>query len=42
MNQPVLEFKNVTWTYEDMDYPALRDVSFTVDRGELVGIIGRQ
>ena len=19
MNQPVLEFKNVTWTYEDMD-----------------------
>ena len=32
MNQPVLEFKNVTWTYEDMDHPALRDVSFTVDR----------
>ena len=31
MNQPVLEFKNVTWTYEDMDHPALRDVSFTVD-----------
>ena len=40
MNQPVLEFKNVTWTYEDMDHPALRDVSFTVDRGELVCIVG--
>ena len=40
MNQPVLEFKNVTWTYEDMDHPALRDVSFTVNQGELVGIVG--
>ena len=40
MNQPVLEFKNVTWTYEDMEHPALRNVNLTVNRGELVGIVG--
>lgn len=40
MSDTVLEFKNVTWQYEDAEIPALRDVSFSVHKGEFVGIIG--
>ncbi|MHB1178999.1 MAG: ABC transporter ATP-binding protein [Daejeonella sp.] len=36
-----IEFKNVSFTYPDTGIKALRDVSFTVNTGELLAIIGR-
>lgn len=36
-----IEFKNVTFNYPDTDMPALNDVSFTIEPGEKVAIIGR-
>ncbi len=36
-----IEFRNVTFRYPDADYDALSDVSFCVDAGESVGIIGK-
>jgi ATP-binding cassette subfamily C protein LapB len=36
-----IEFKNVTFTYPDADTPALEDVSFVINAGEKVAIIGR-
>jgi len=36
-----IEFKNVTFTYPDSEIPALKNVSFTIEPGEKVGIIGR-
>jgi len=36
-----IEFKNVTFTYPEADIPALDDVSFTIEAGEKVAIIGR-
>ena len=38
-NAPAVEFKNVTLRYSEAD-PALTDMSFTIGRGETVGIIG--
>ena len=35
-----VEFKNVTFAYEGSDEPALTDISFSVKKGETVGIIG--
>lgn len=40
MRETVLEFQNITWQYTDTDKPALHDVSFSVGKGELIGIIG--
>jgi ATP-binding cassette, subfamily B, bacterial len=38
--QEGIEFRNVTYAYEGKDEPALRDVSFTIERGETVAIVG--
>lgn len=37
----VIEFKNVSFTYEDSGTEALKNVSFHVNRGEKLGIIGK-
>ena len=36
-----IEFKNLTFTYPGTDYEVLRDVSFKINAGENVGIIGK-
>lgn len=36
-----IEFKNVTFNYPDQEMPALDDVSFVIEAGEKVGIIGK-
>lgn len=39
--QGTIEFRNLTFRYPDGDYDALADVSFTVNAGECVGIVGK-
>lgn len=36
-----IEFKNLTFRYPDADYDALSDVTFTVQAGQSVGIVGK-
>lgn len=36
-----IEFRNLTFRYPDGDLDALRNVSFTIDAGESVGIVGK-
>lgn len=36
-----IEFKNVTFTYEDTNITALNNISFKVNRGETLAIIGK-
>lgn len=36
-----IEFKNVTFTYEDTNITALRNISFKVEKGETLAIIGK-
>lgn len=36
-----IEFRNLTFTYPSADCAALQDVSFTINKGESVGIIGK-
>ena len=36
-----IEFKNLTFKYPDADYNALEKVSFTINAGENIGIIGK-
>lgn len=36
-----IEFKNVTFTYGDTNIVALRNISFTIDQGETVAILGK-
>ncbi len=36
-----IEFKNLTFSYPDSDYNALHNVSFKINAGENVGIIGK-
>src|SRR5205085_7322028 len=38
--QQGIEFRNVTYTYEGKAAPALKDVSFTIQPGETVAIVG--
>jgi len=35
-----VEFKNVSFTYEGSDYPALDKISFRVEQGETVALVG--
>ena len=36
-----VEFKNVSFTYEDTEITALKNVSFTIEAGETVAILGK-
>lgn len=36
-----IEFKNVTFTYDDTNIEALKDVSFKVNKGETLAILGK-
>lgn len=36
-----IEFKNLTFRYPDADYDALENVSFKINAGENIGVIGR-
>lgn len=36
-----IEFKNVTFTYEDTNITALKNISFTINAGETVAILGK-
>ncbi len=36
-----IEFKNLSFTYPDGDYDVLKDVSFKINAGENVGIVGK-
>jgi ATP-binding cassette subfamily B protein len=36
-----IEFKNVSYTYENSGITALKDISFTLKKGETLGVIGR-
>ncbi|GGW27057.1 ABC transporter ATP-binding protein [Arenibacter certesii] len=36
-----IEFKNVTFTYEDTNIVALKNISFTINKGETVAILGK-
>ena len=36
-----IEFRHLTFRYPDGDYEALSDVSFTINQGESVGIVGK-
>ena len=38
--QQGIEFRNVTYTYEGKDEPALKDVSFSIEPGATVAIVG--
>lgn len=40
VNAPVVEFRNVTFSYPGTRTPALRDVSFAVEQGEKVAFAG--
>jgi len=40
MIQPVVEFRNVSFTYEGAERPALRGISLKIWPGEIVGICG--
>src|SRR4051794_41455888 len=41
MSAPLLELEDVTYTYSGATAPSLRDVSLTVEEGELVVLAGR-
>ena len=36
-----IEFKHLTFTYPDAKKPVLKDINFTINAGETVGILGR-
>ncbi len=38
--QEGIEFRHVTYAYEGKEEPALKDISFTINRGETVAIVG--
>ncbi|MBI4731653.1 MAG: ATP-binding cassette domain-containing protein [Chloroflexi bacterium] len=38
--EPIIQFNSVTYSYPRTDVPAIRDISFEVDAGEFVALIG--
>ncbi|KUP23403.1 ATP-binding cassette domain-containing protein [Paenibacillus sp. DMB5] len=40
MDKPLLELSNVSFTYPGADQPVLQEVSFTLQRGDFVAVIG--
>ncbi len=36
-----IEFKNVSFTYEDTNIEALKNISFSINKGETLGILGK-
>ena len=36
-----IEFKNLTFQYPDGEFPVLKDISFTIEPGESVGLVGK-
>lgn len=36
-----IEFKNLTFAYPDANEPVLKNISFTIEKGETIGILGR-
>ncbi len=40
MDQPIISFEHVTFQYEGADVPVLNDVSFSVEAGEVVLLLG--
>ena len=42
MNEPVLEARHISKTYHDhIDFPVLRDINFTIGKGEFVSVMGK-
>lgn len=41
MSNSIIEFCNFSWKYTDTDFQALNDVSFQINKGEFVGIMGQ-
>jgi energy-coupling factor transporter ATP-binding protein EcfA2 len=41
MSNSIIEFCNFSWKYTDTDFQALKDVSFQINKGEFVGIMGQ-
>lgn len=42
MSYPVLEAQHISKTFHDhIDFPALKDISFKVDRGEFLAVMGK-
>ncbi len=39
-NSPIIEFKNVTFTYAGSKEPCLTNIDFKLNKGEMLGIIG--
>ena len=39
-DRPVVDVRGLTFTYPGADEPALRDVSFSIGEGEVVGVLG--
>ena len=40
MTDPIISFRNVTYTYPGTESPALHDISFDVMPGEYVAVLG--
>jgi energy-coupling factor transporter ATP-binding protein EcfA2 len=38
--EPIVEFNHVSYTYPQMEHPAITDISFTIQSGEFVVLIG--
>ena len=39
--EPIIEFKDFSWNYQNTDFQALKDINLTIYKGEFVGIMGQ-